>query len=651
MRQKLEFQAERIEAVLALHKIQARVTGGVVTPRWVSFQVIPAIGQKISRIKAMSEELAAALDASHCRVTRRGAAVSVEIARDDPQPVRLLPLYSQLTDQAGLGGQREIPPITAILGLAEDGAPLMIRLPSPDVAHILVAGTTGSGKTILLQTMALSMAMINPPPGKSAKRPACAFVIIDPKGHAFRSMAKLPHLTRPIVTSQEDTEEVLRSLVRLMERREQKPSTTTIVVFIDELADMLIMGGKPVQMAITRLTQRGRESGIHLVAATQKPTSAVLGPLVKANFPVRLVGRVTSADDARTASGWSGTGAERLSGRGDFIAVAEGRVTRFQVAHVSQTEIVQVVSEIAREPATISAGRPPDNGKLKSRLRDFFVSVATKVKPTHVETVFAPPAPVIVEGKAELRSQPELLLRDPAPEKQPVLPHVPPPALEPTTVEQYKQRLEQMDWDPSKSFRAACRALEVSQGGKPYKDVQNAVRQMRVVAGLDTRTGKPGMAQDRQAIQFVQPREDDEQQAVLTGPPPDQALPIVQTASAAATDEERPDDPPDDAEGPFAPGRGRTIASRLQQSDENQGDNPGEPTPPPANDVDHHKSVVIGMAAEVRWGRTPHDLALDAVRQLKDYLTLCEGEHVIVATSIVVEAIRADRRTASVALV
>jgi S-DNA-T family DNA segregation ATPase FtsK/SpoIIIE len=123
------------------------------------------------------------------------------------------------------------------------------------------------------------------------------------------------------------------------------------VLVIDELADLLMVGGKPIQHTLTRLTQRGREAGIHVIAATQKPTSAVLGPLVKANFPVRLVGRVTSAEDARTASGWSGTGAERLQGRGDFLAVAEGRVIRFQAAHVSSEEIRAVVSHLAQRVA------------------------------------------------------------------------------------------------------------------------------------------------------------------------------------------------------------------------------------------------------------------------------------------------------------
>jgi S-DNA-T family DNA segregation ATPase FtsK/SpoIIIE len=121
-----------------------------------------------------------------------------------------------------------------------------------------------------------------------------------------------------------------------------------VVVVIDELADLLMVGGKDIQWALTRLTQRGREAGIHIVAATQKPSAEVLGPLIKANFPVRLVGRVTCASDARTATGWSGTGAERLMGRGDFLAVAEGRVMRFQAAHVSPEEIHEVVSYLAQ---------------------------------------------------------------------------------------------------------------------------------------------------------------------------------------------------------------------------------------------------------------------------------------------------------------
>ncbi len=403
MRSKLEFQSDRIEAVLSLHKIPARVTGGTVTPRWVRFQVLPALGVKIAKIKRLSEELAAALDARSCRVSRRGAAVDVEIPRDDPQPVRLLPLFRQLHDirtgtvraHPGTSGRQparaNVPPVTAVLGLAEDGAPLLIRLPSPDVAHILVAGTTGSGKTVLLQAMILSLAMTNPAPCQrlGGEQGGLALVLVDPKGHAFRLFEDLPHLVRPVIREMQEAVEALQSLVRLMERRsvpssglmgsEPLQGQPQVALVVDELADLLMVGGKPMREALTRLTQRGREAGIHVIAATQKPTSAVLGPLVKANFPVRLCGRVTSAEDARTATGWSGTGAERLLGRGDFLAVAEGRVIRFQAAHVAPAEVRDVVAQLARDDVSGETWSPEPVRRLAAMSADVAVDISEGV--------------------------------------------------------------------------------------------------------------------------------------------------------------------------------------------------------------------------------------------------------------------------------
>ena len=426
MKRKLEFQADRIEAVLSSHGVPARVTGGTVTPRWIRFQVLPAVGAKISKIKGLSEELAAALDAPNCRVSRRGAAVAVEVPRDDPQPVRLLPLYNQLTDLPT--DQPPIPPATAILGLAEDGAPLLIRLPSPDVAHILVAGTTGSGKTVLLQAMILSLAMTNTPDN-------LALVLIDPKRAAFSLFHGLPHLARPVISEMEETTEALTSLVHLMEKRASKPNPR-IVVVIDELADLLMVGGSQVQHALTRLTQRGREAGIHLVAATQKPTAAILGPLVKANFPVRLVGKVTDSSDARTASGWSGTGAERLGGRGDFVAVAEGRVIRFQAAHVSKEEILETLHQHGW------------NGTSK-------IMLELPPKPT--------PQLEIIYPLSHFDND------------------------EPDDAQIMLDRLQTMNWQGD-SYRAAARALGEAEGGRRFKLVKWAVDKWRNNQDPDTAT-------------------------------------------------------------------------------------------------------------------------------------------------------------------
>ena len=377
MRQMLEYQADRIEAVLAHHKVPARVTGGTVTPRWIRFQVVPALGARIASITGLAEELAAALDAPTVRVARQGATIAVEVPRDDPHPVRLIPL---------LRGMRNVPPVTAVLGIAEDGVPLLIRLPSPDVAHILVAGTTGSGKTALLRAMVLSLAYFNGA-GRTEHAAMCPatcdpaplrpatcdlrLVLIDPKGSAFRDLEGLPHLARPVIRDPAEAVEALGSLVRLMEvrsrqgykdtRGEASPLSTsplsTCILVIDELADLLMVAGAEAERPLTRLLQRGREAGIHVIAATQKPTAAVIGSLVKANFPVRLVGKVTSPEDARVATGWKGTGAERLLGRGDFIAVAEGQLHRFQAAYIAPEEVSQVVAEIQNQRIGESANQ------------------------------------------------------------------------------------------------------------------------------------------------------------------------------------------------------------------------------------------------------------------------------------------------------
>ena len=349
MRKMLEYQADRIEAVLARHKVPGRVAGGTLTPRWVRFKVFPALGSRISRIKGLSEEFAAAVDAPSCRVARKGSAVVVEIPREDTEGVRLIPMLRDVHD---------LPSVTALLGLAEDGTPLFIRLPSPDVAHVLVSGTTGSGKTALLRTMVLSMAM------RHARDDELSLVLVDPKGgRALGCLGGLSQLARPVIVSIEEAVEALQSLVRLMEQRDlSAQNRPAVVVVIDELADLMMVGGAEPERLLTRLVQRGREAGIHIVAATQKPSAAVIGGLIKSNFPVRLVGKVTSAQDAQTASGWPGTGAERLLGKGDFLAVAAGTLYRFQAAYATDAQIGEIVNAVleGNMPRLACAGTDTD---------------------------------------------------------------------------------------------------------------------------------------------------------------------------------------------------------------------------------------------------------------------------------------------------
>ncbi len=331
MNQILNFQADQIEMVLQTHRVPGRVTGGTVTPRWIRYEVTPALGSKVASIVKLSEELALRLGAGAVRVSRHGPTVHVEVPRADARPVRLLPLMAQLP---------EIPRQTAILGLDDGGMPLLLRLPSPEVAHVLVAGTTGSGKTALAQSMALSLAMNN-------RLGEVQLVMIDPKGGGFGPLSDLPHMLRPVVKEVHQAIFLLGDLVDEMVRRDRDGiSEPRVVVFIDEVADLLEQGGNAMQRLLTRLTQRGRSAGIHLVACTQKPLAASIGSLTKSNFPVRLVGSVASPDDAKVAAGISGTGAEKLMGRGDFLLVAKGRVRRFQAAYISPIEARQVVNRM-----------------------------------------------------------------------------------------------------------------------------------------------------------------------------------------------------------------------------------------------------------------------------------------------------------------
>jgi DNA segregation ATPase FtsK/SpoIIIE-like protein len=139
----------------------------------------------------------------------------------------------------------------------------------------------------------------------------------------------------------------LAQVVAEMERRDQaRQRTPLLVVAVDELADLLQTGGKEVEGLLTRLAQRGREAGIHLVACTQKPTAGLIGGAVKANFPVRLVGLVAGSDEARYATGVSNSGAEKLDGKGDFLLVAGGEVVRFQAAWLGRNDMEVVVSEL-----------------------------------------------------------------------------------------------------------------------------------------------------------------------------------------------------------------------------------------------------------------------------------------------------------------
>ncbi len=332
-KRELDFQADKIEMVLNSHKAPARVWGGKMTARTIQFHLAPAANTRLAKLESLTEEVALALGTPTARLTRNNGTLSIEVPRRDARFISLSELDAQLKSDEHLRRALDSPG-TAILGLDSEGVPLLLRLASPDVAHCLIAGTTGSGKTELARTIIASLVMHQKPRDVQ-------LALFDPKMRGLALFAAAPHLLFPIVADADETMARLSYLVIEMERRDRDLiERPRIVIVIDELADLLQMCGSELEMLLTRLVQRGRSAGISLIACTQKPMARVVGGLVKANFPVRLVGRVASTDDARVAAGIGGTGAEKLVGRGDFMLIAGGQTIRFQAAFVKPEEIM-----------------------------------------------------------------------------------------------------------------------------------------------------------------------------------------------------------------------------------------------------------------------------------------------------------------------
>ncbi|NJN84898.1 MAG: DNA translocase FtsK [Caldilineaceae bacterium] len=307
---------------------------GWFTPRYVQFKLTVRPGTKISKVTALSEELALALGSPGLRIARQQGCVNIEMLREKSDPVRLLPLIERLD---------AVPPHSAILGVEELGAPLLLRLTAPDVAHVLVAGTTGSGKTALARTLLCSLAMFNPPDELS-------IILVDPKGRGFGPLSALPHVKHGIISEPDEAVARLGALGQEMERRDHAGvSRPVIVVAVDEIADIYQTGGSDFEKALGRIAQRGRQAGIHLIGCTQKPTASLIGSSVIANFPVRLVGAVASKDEARYATGVTDSGAEKLAGSGDFLLVSKGELVRFQAAWLGP-EDMKFVSEMLHRP-------------------------------------------------------------------------------------------------------------------------------------------------------------------------------------------------------------------------------------------------------------------------------------------------------------
>lgn len=344
----LDMLADRLEAALAANRVPGRVAGGTANARLIRFRITTPVGARVERIARLADTLAHAIGAPAVRISRENGMILIDVPRPDANGGGTL-LLSELLRRSG-----NLPPLTAICGMATDQAgPAGFWLPSPVVVHALIAGQTGSGKSVLLRTILRSLAALAGP-GK------LQLLLIDPKGHSLAALAGLRHAAGH--ATGDAMIPALAWAVAEMERRSREQiSRPALVVAIDELADLLAASPE-AEPLLLRLSGRGREAGIHVLAATQRPSASLVGSDSRANFPLRIVGRVADAAEARLASGIRESGAERLAGRGDFLLVSGGATLRFQAAVDDLPEVVapQLPQPpwAGPQPATTACNRP-----------------------------------------------------------------------------------------------------------------------------------------------------------------------------------------------------------------------------------------------------------------------------------------------------
>jgi S-DNA-T family DNA segregation ATPase FtsK/SpoIIIE len=380
-RAQLDEMSEQLESILADFGVEVQVTEVHPGPVITRFEVQPAPGVKVSRISGLAKDLARTLSVTSVRVVEiipGKTVIGIEIPNEERE---LVLLHSVLASDAY---NHSHSPLTLVLGKDIGGQPVVANLAR--MPHLLVAGTTGSGKSVAVNVMILSMLY-------KARPEEVRLIMIDPKMLELSIYEGIPHLLTPVVTDMKEAANALRWCVAEMERRYKlmsmmgvrnvagfnqkigdaiaagepipdplwQPDLATaddeppmleplpyIVIVIDELADMMMIVGKKVEELIARLAQKARAAGLHLILATQRPSVDVITGLIKANIPTRIGFQVSSKIDSRTILDQGG--AESLLGNGDmlYLPPGTGLPMRAHGAFVSDQEVHNVVEFLKR---------------------------------------------------------------------------------------------------------------------------------------------------------------------------------------------------------------------------------------------------------------------------------------------------------------
>ncbi|MCK4518869.1 MAG: DNA translocase FtsK [Candidatus Omnitrophica bacterium] len=352
-RQSLKNQAAILENTLADFGIEVKVVQIDKGPVVTRYELQPAAGVKVQRIVTLSDDIALSMKALSVRVVAPIPGkdrVGIEVPNSEMSVVNLREIITS--------EKFTIAKSTLTLALGKDiaGAPVVCDLGI--MPHLLIAGTTGSGKTVCVNSIIISMLY-------RATPDELRFIMVDPKMVELAPYNGLPHLLCPVITSPKKVSAALNWTVTEMENRyqtfaregarnieiynkkvEKDKKLPYIVVIIDELADLMVVASQEIENSITRLSQLSRAVGIHIILATQRPSVDVITGVIKANFPTRISFKVASKVDSRTVL--DANGADKLIGRGDMLFLPPGtsKLTRAQAPLVSDEEIEKIAGYI-----------------------------------------------------------------------------------------------------------------------------------------------------------------------------------------------------------------------------------------------------------------------------------------------------------------
>ncbi len=351
----LTAMARLLEKKLMDYRVEGEVVAVQPGPVVTQFELEPAPGTKVSRIAALQDDLARSMSAVSMRVAGNIPGKSV-IGIEIPNEQREMVSMREVLASPEFSTKKHTLPMA--LGVDISGHPVVTDLAK--MPHLLIAGTTGSGKSVAVNTMICSLLMTHTPAD-------LRLIMVDPKMLELSSYNDIPHLLVPVVTNPHKAAKALAWAVYEMERRyrlmsdakvrnldgynkavskeENTERLPYIVILIDELADLMMVAGKEVEQSICRLAQKARAAGLHLILATQRPSVDVITGLIKANLPSRISFRVSSRIDSRTIL--DQMGAEQLLGDGDSLFMNNGRdLQRVHGAFVSVGEVLGVVEHL-----------------------------------------------------------------------------------------------------------------------------------------------------------------------------------------------------------------------------------------------------------------------------------------------------------------